>query len=107
MGGTSTISISVNASTDVPTDTQVTLSLGATVSNGTAQFTITPAEPAAENQFSFLIGPGGRKTVIAKYTVTTFSGSPNVQAQCNMSVAGPVVASGSPQTSVSALWIRK
>ncbi len=104
--GAAVIAISLSASGDVPEGTQVTLSFGATVSNGAAGFTITPAEPVAENQFTFSIGPNGQKTITAKYVASNVTGSPDVKAICDMSVPAGITARQSPQTSSSELRIR-
>ena len=104
--GAAVIAISVSASNDVPEGTQITLSFGATVSNGAAGFSITPAEPVAENQFTFTIGPNGQKTITAKYVANDVTGTPDVKAICDMSVPAGITASQSPQTSSSELRIR-
>jgi len=106
IGGSSTISISVRASKDLPRVTKVTLNFGFTTSAGMANFAITPTDSRTENAFSFAIGPEETKTVTAKYKVESFTGLPRVQAMCDMTVAAPAVGSGSPQTSASELWIR-
>jgi hypothetical protein len=106
VGGSSTISISVRASKDLPHDTKVTLNFGFTTSAGMANFAITPTDSRAENAFSFAIGPEETKTVTATYKVESFTGLPRVQAMCEITVAAPAVGSGSPQTSASELWIR-
>jgi hypothetical protein len=104
--GTTVITISVTASDDVPEGTKVTLSFGVEVSNGSAGFTITPAEPVEENQFTFQIKAGQTKTIAAKYTVREVTGKPDVKSICDMSVPSGVVAKENPQTSSSELWIR-
>lgn len=105
IGGSSTISISVRASKDLPRVTKVTLNFGFTNSAGTANFAVTGTD-STENAFSFAIGPEETKTVTAKYKVESFTGLPKVQAMCDMTVEAPGVGSGSPQTGASELWIR-
>ena len=106
LGESSTISISVKGSKDLPHVTTVTLSFGATVSDGTANFEITPADSHAGNTFSFSIGPGETKVVTARYRVKSFARAPRIHAMCDITVKGPAVTGGSPQTSAGELWIR-
>ena len=105
IGESSTISISVTASKDLPRVTKVSLNFGFTNSAGSANFVVTGTD-STENAFSFAIGPEETKTVTAKYYVKSFTGAPRIHAMCDMSVEAPGVGSGSPQTSASELWIR-
>ncbi len=102
----SDIIISVNASNDVPASTSVTLSFGASVSSGsTASFSIAP--PSGGTPFTFTIGPGGSQSVTARYSLTNFTGTPDVKAVCNMTVnTQGVSANPASQTSTSILQVR-
>jgi len=104
----SDISILVSASSGLPSGTQVTLNFGSSVSGGTVQFSVAP-KPGTTG-FSFPIDSNQSKEITARYTANSFTGTPNVQAQCSMSVTpGPpqvTVVPATPQTSTSVLRIR-
>lgn len=104
----SDISISVSASSGLPSGTQVTLNFGSSVSGGTVNFSIAPKPNTS--QFTFSIASGEQKEITPRYTVNSFTSAPNVQAQCSVSVnPGPptvTVVPAMPQTSTSVLRIR-